>query len=78
MLTEGTGNFLNILAQHLPNNIRTFPASRGEILELGGSEGGRKQVITALVSHPSARFIKGETQGRGEDRSYSSVISNEF
>ena len=77
MLTEGTGNFLNILAQHLPNNIRTFPA-RGEILELGGSEGGRKQVITALVSHPSARFIKGETQGRGEDRSYSSVISNEF
>ena len=58
MLTVGTGNFLNILAQpipaqHLPNNIRTFPG-RQKILELGGKgggeEGGRKQVITALVT----------------------------
>ena len=65
MLTEGTGNFLNILAQHLPSNIRTF-SGREELLELGGRErgGDRKQVITVLVSHPSARIIKGETQRR--------------
>ena len=62
MLTEGTGNFLNILAQHLPNTIRTFPG-RGEILELGGREGGQETSHYSSSEPPKCKnYIKGDDE----------------